>query len=186
MKNKWGPSEDACFPRNNVSSHIAMPATLIPRGRIHVSPAADQQLARRGTVPGGDGGPPKRAWRAHWRTFKVNSHLEATDKITRQELHESEIDLLSGLAGETETAVSRVDGVWFCLPDDKEGKLRMREERKKCRPGLHITWYLCGCEFAETFWYETAERKWMRWLWQGLDVMTGMRSMFCVFANCVH
>ena len=159
MKNKWGPSEDACFPRNNVSSHIAMPATLIPRGRIHVSPAADQhlarrgtipggrievspaadqQLARRGTVPGGDGGPPKRAWRAHWRTFKVNSHLEATDKITRQEQHESEIDLLSGLAEETETAVSRGDGVWFCLPDDKEGKIRMREERKK-HVGLDCT-----------------------------------------------
>jgi hypothetical protein len=58
--------------------------------------------------------------------------------MTRQEQHESEIDLLSGLAEETETAVSRGDSGWFCLPDHKEGKLRMREERKK-HAGLDCT-----------------------------------------------
>jgi hypothetical protein len=135
-------------------SSTKMPAKIVPRGRIHVSPAADQQLARRGTIPGGrievspaadqrrgtipggNGAPPTRAWRAHWRTFKVNSHLEATDKITQQEQHESEIDLLSGLA--EETAGSHGDCAWFCLHDGKEGKLRMREERKK-HAGLDCT-----------------------------------------------
>ena len=114
-----------------------MPAPIVPRGQIQVSPA-DQRLARRSTIPAvpAKGGAPPRQWRAHWRTFKVNSHLEATDKITRQEQHEREIDLLSGLTDET--AVSRADGVWFCLPDDNEGKLRTREERNK-HAGLDCT-----------------------------------------------
>jgi len=143
-------------------SSTKMPAKIVPRGRIHVSPAADPQLARRGTIPprgrievpeddgepsstkmlgrrstiACDGSTPNRAWRAHWRTFKVDSHLEATDKVTQQEQHERDIDLLSGLA--EETAKSRGDGVWFFLHDDKEGKLSMRGERKN-HAGLDCT-----------------------------------------------
>ena len=131
--------------------HITkMPATRVPR--IQVSPAG-QRLARRSTIPDGDVGPTESALKADWRTFKVNSLLEARKKITRKEEDEREIDLLSGLT--EETTVSRSDWVCFGLPDDKEGKLRRqlfiiaeneRREKKNMQAAHNLVFvWMCVC-----------------------------------------